>query len=67
MGPLDDFLKAGITGREMPVNPPPHPFYLTKDPRVYNLMMRATYTYLKECAVAQIKMYDEFLKHIPEI
>jgi hypothetical protein len=61
----DDLLKAGLPGQEIPVNPHPHTFYLTRDPKVYNSMMRAIYKYMKACADAQSTMYDEILKCIP--
>jgi hypothetical protein len=65
MVPNDDLLKVELPGQEIPVNPHPHVFYLTSDPKVYNSMMRAIYKYMKTCADAQSTMYDEILKCMP--
>jgi len=67
MGDLEGYLKAGIPGQEFPVSPgpPPPPFYLTKDEKVYNNIMRAVFTCMKTCAEAQRVMYQAIIDEIP--
>jgi hypothetical protein len=66
MGLKDELFKVGIPEQEIPVNPSPHPFYLTKDPRVYNRMMRAIYKCMQACAEAHRVMYEELNSYIPK-
>jgi len=64
----DDVLKVAFSrGVEIPVNPPPHQFFLTKDINVYTNMMIAIYKYHKACAEAESNMYGEILDCIPKL
>lgn len=62
MGKDDDVLKVAFPHpQEIPVNPPPHLFFMTKDINVYNCMMKAVFEFYQVRAEAESKMYSKIL------
>jgi len=60
-----EFFKVEIPEQEIPVNPSPYVYYLTKDRGAYNQMMRAIFTCMRDCAEAHRVMYQALIDAIP--